>query len=121
MECSSEILADFDGETERVRTSGREGQVGEWCSLWIGYSWLCRDRVVGCCVRGNETWGFIKMEGFRSFVTDRQLLKGRCYCIELDMYKKSEEILNPTSSIWNVHLPMSGGQMFLEQTVSSPI
>jgi len=40
--------------------------------------------------------------------------------MELDTYKKSEEILNPTSSIWNVHLPMAGGQMFLEQTVSSP-
>jgi len=41
--------------------------------------------------------------------------------MELELYKKSEEILNPTSSIWNVQLPMAGGQMFLEQTVTSPI
>jgi len=73
--CSSEILADFDGETERVRTPGGEGQVGEWCSLWIGYSWLCRGTVVGFCVRGNETWGFIRSEVFCNCVTDRQLLK----------------------------------------------
>ena len=73
--CSSEILADFDGETERVRTPGGEGQVGECCSLWIGYSWLCRGTVVGCCVRGNETWGFIRSEVFCNCVTDRQLLK----------------------------------------------
>ena len=53
-----------------MKTSGREGQVGEWCSLWIGYSWLCGGAVVDCCVRGNETLEFIKMEGFRSCVTD---------------------------------------------------
>ena len=44
--------------------------MGEWCSLWIGYSWLCGGAVVDCCVRGNETLEFIKMEGFRSCVTD---------------------------------------------------